>query len=193
MRLTALLDRLSPRRPAVDAPASESPPAEAAEAAATPARATAGRRELELTLARKILETHLRVRRAQMQGDPTDLRGVKRDAARLLIRAMVAAAHADGRLDPMEERRIGRALASTRLNDAERAELEAAIAEPPGLEPLLRAVADEETATRFYAVSLAAAERGRGANKAYLAYLASRLKLPRDVVLRLNRAFDVPV
>lgn len=151
------------------------------------------RREMELVLARKALEAHLKNRRQLMQTDPADLRGLDREEATLLVRAMAAAAHADGGLDLTERARIQRALTSTRLNDAERAELQASLVEPPCLETLLRSVTGEETATRFYAVSLAAAERGRGANKSYLNYLAHRLKLPKDVTLRLNRAFDVPV
>ncbi|HEX2559216.1 DUF533 domain-containing protein [Phenylobacterium sp.] len=151
------------------------------------------RRDIELVLSRKVLEAHLQNRRQLMQSDPADLREVDAEEAKLLVRAMAAAAHADGGLDARETSRIRRALASTRLADAERSELEASLAEPPCLETLLRGVSSEETATRFYAVSLAATERGRGANKSYLNYLAHRLKLPRDVTLRLNRAFDVPV
>lgn len=187
-----MLERMSPLRRSVGA--EEATPAAAeTEASAPPPAPAGGRRELELTLARQILEAHLQARRSQMRSDPTDLRGVDREDAKLLVKAMAAAAHADGRLEARERAHIVRALTSTRLNDAERAELEAALPEPPCLETLLRSVADEEMATRFYAVSLAATPHGRAANRPYLAYIAHRLKLPRDVILRLNRAFDVPV
>jgi uncharacterized membrane protein YebE (DUF533 family) len=193
MPLRDLLRRRRPRQPP-DRLDAESLAAIAATPDPRDAQASSGqRRALQLTLARKVLEGHLQNRRQLMQSDPADLRGVEREEAKLLVRAMAAAAHADGGLDPRERGRIRRALASTRLNDAERTELEASLAEPPCLETLLRSVAGEETATRFYAVSLAAAERGRGSNRSYLNYLAHRLKLPRDVTLRLNRAFDVPV
>lgn len=192
MVLDALRRRIARRRPP-DRYSAES----LAAIAGQPERAAPSpggqRRAIELTLARKVLEAHLQNRRQLMQTDPADLRGVDQEEAKLLVRAMAAAAHADGGLDLRELTRIRRALASTRLNEAERSELEASFAEPPCLETLLRAVSSEETATRFYAVSLAATERGRGANKSYLNYLAHRLKLPRDVTLRLNRAFDVPV
>lgn len=195
MGLKDLLARIAPSRPP-----DRLGPAALAEVAgeprpsrAPPPRATGGRRELELTLARKVLEGYLQSRRGEMRSDPTDLRSVEREDAKLLIRAMAAAAHADGRLDPRERARIVRALASTRLNDAERGELEAGLSDPPCLETLLRSISNDDMARRFYAVSLAATEQGRGANKAYLAYLAHRLKLPRDVLLRLNRAYDVPI
>lgn len=193
MGVKTLLSRFLTRRPPdrIDAESLNAMTGAAADAGAP---APAGqRRELELTLARKILEAHLTNRRRQMQNDPADLRGVDREQAKLLIRAMAAAAHADGGLDANERARITRTLTSTRLTDDERAELEGSLAEPPCLETLLRKVDGEEIATRFYAVSLAVTERGRGANSSYLDYVAHRLKLPRDVILRLNRAFDVPV
>jgi uncharacterized membrane protein YebE (DUF533 family) len=58
---------------------------------------------------------------------------------------------------------------------------------------LAREVADEDTATRFYAVSVAAIQRGANTNRAYLDYIASRLRVPADVVIRLNRRYDLPV
>ncbi|MFC3078684.1 DUF533 domain-containing protein [Phenylobacterium terrae] len=194
MDLGSLIRRIAPRRPPdrLGAAAFEEAAGEPAPPPSPGAR-PGPRRELELTLARKVLEAHLKSRRSQMRTDPTDLRGVEREQAKLLIRAMAAAAHADGALDLAERERIARALASTRLNDAERQELEAGLEDPPCLETLLRSVSGEELATRFYAVSLAATEHGRGANKSFLSYIANRLKLPRDLVLRLNRAFDVPV
>ena len=201
MKIAALLEKIAPRRPPdrLDGPAHsaaagkpDGAPAHPPQPA-QPARAAGGRRELEVTLARKILESHLEARHSQMRSDPTDLRGVEREDAKLLIRAMAAAAHADGQLDERERAHIVRALTSTRLNEAERTELETALPDPPCLETLLRAIAGEDMARRFYAVSLAATAQGRGSNRPYFAYLAHRLQLPRDVILRLNRAFDVPV
>ena len=178
----ALLDRLR-RKPAPE-PAVSEPPAEA----------RGQRPELEQVLATRILQGHLSSRKQLMAVRPTDLRDLPAERARLLIRAMAAAAHADGRLDPLEHGRVTAALDTAEgLTLAEREELANVILDPPCLERLAREVADEDTATRFYAVSVAAISRGAGTNRAYLDYLAHRLRLPADVVTRLNRRFDVPV
>ena len=47
-------------------------------------------------------------------------------------------------------------------------------------------------ASLFYAVSVVAARRGKATNKSYLSYVAHRLGVPADVVVRLNRRYDVP-
>ena len=48
-------------------------------------------------------------------------------------------------------------------------------------------------AARFYAVSLRLLERDNKTDVAYLNYLAQRLAIPRDVIVRLNRRFGMPV
>ena len=144
-------------------------------------------------LARKVLQTRLRQRSQAVQGEPADLDDLGAEEASLLIRAMAAAGHADGRLDARERVRIRTALQTTVLGPAERAALAAELEEPPCLERLVRQVRTPEGAVRFYAVSLAAAKQGKAANRSYLKYLAHRLAVPSDVVVRLNRRFDVPV
>ena len=141
-----------------------------------------------------MLAGHLSNRKQLMAVRPTDLSDLSAERAQLLIRAMAAAAHADGKLDSVEHGRVRVALATaTAIGEAERAELEAALTEPQCLESLAREVADEDTATRFYAVSVAAIQRGANTNRAYLDYIASRLRVPADVVIRLNRRYDLPV
>lgn len=138
-------------------------------------------------LARQILNAHLRNRHQILDPPPSDLRAVDAAEADLLIRAMAAAAHADGSLDPMEQSRIRTALRTSALGEADRRELEQAIEEPQCLETLVRRVSTPRMAARFYAVSLAVLDKDAAVNRAYLRYLAQRLDLPADLVVRLNR------
>jgi len=142
---------------------------------------------LHAVLARQILNAHLRNRHQILDPPPSDLRAVDAAEASLLIRAMAAAAHADGTLDPMELGRIRTALKTSVLGEEERQELERTIGEPQSLEALVRQVTTPRIASRFYAVSLAVLDKDSAVNRAYLRYLAQRLGLPADLVVRLNR------
>ncbi len=145
-------------------------------------------------LALKVLDGHLRNRHQLMDPPLSDLRGLGNEEAALLIRAMAAAAHADGRVDPDEQRTIAATLAAAEQLDAtEKRRLEEAVVEPPCLEALVRQVGSARTAARFYAVSLRTVDRNSKLNLAYLQYLSQRLALPGDLVVRLNRQFGVRV
>lgn len=148
---------------------------------------------LQLVLAQKILRGHLQNRHQLIDRGLADLDGRPPEEAALLIRAMAAAAHADGALDPREQKILGAALASTTLGPDERRGLEQEIQEPPCVEALVRQVApSSRMAARFYAVSLRLLDRDNRTDVAYLNYLAARLAIPRDVIVRLNRRFGMP-
>ena len=147
----------------------------------------------ELIIARQVLENHLQARHQELEADPSRIEGLPPEQVDLLIRAMAAAAHADGAVDPLEAARIERALAAGIADEAERERLRRAIEHPPCLESLVRQVNDDGTAARFYAVSVRAVRRGVSTNRAYLAYLANRLRLAPDLVVRVNRRFNVPL
>lgn len=143
--------------------------------------------EIHRVLAHKILCGHLRSRNRLMEWGITDLSRLQPAEARLMILAMAAAAHADGLLDQGERAVILKALADCRIDREERLRLERAIELPPSAEALLREVKSPEQAARFYASSLAAVDKDRAVSRAYLAYVAVRLALPVDQVVRLNR------
>ena len=148
---------------------------------------------LHQVLAQKILHGHLQNRHQLMDRHLADLSERAPEEAALLIRAMAAAAHADGGLDAQELEIIREALASTKLDEDERRRLEEDIAEPPCLEALARQVEpSSQAAARFYAVSLRVLERDDRLDLAYLRYLGQRLAVPRDVIVRLNRRFGLP-
>jgi len=145
------------------------------------------RGRVELALASKLLDAHLRNRRQLMQTDPADLTGLPLSQTLLLIRGMIAAAHADGGLSDEERERLVE-LARVGIEDAAvRDELLSEMDASPSVEQLTRAVETPAMAERFYAVSVEVAGFDHPANRTYLAYLAARLNIAADVVLRINR------
>lgn len=157
------------------------------------ARGRGDRPRLLSRLGAELLAAHLRRRHAGMEQEPADLSDVSPAEARLLARAMAAAAHADGEMGEEERERIAAGLRRSQLNPAEQFALLAEVETPPSLEALARRVDDPRLAARFYAVSLTTAGGGRHANRAYLTYLKSRLGLAPDVALRLERSCGVEV
>jgi uncharacterized membrane protein YebE (DUF533 family) len=150
------------------------------------------RRAIELALAAKLLDAHLRNRVQLMQSRPTELTGLSQSEASLLIRAMIAAGHADGNMDREERERLTAVARSGIEPGVLQQSLLAEMDAPPALEQLLRMVETPAMAERFYAVSVAVAGGEQPANRAYLAYLASRLAIGADVVLRINREVSGP-
>jgi uncharacterized membrane protein YebE (DUF533 family) len=148
---------------------------------------------LHQILAQKILLGHLQNRHQLIDRGLADLDARPPAEAALLIRAMAAAAHADGALDPQEHEILRAALASTGLAPDEQRALEQEIRDPPCVEALARQVEpSSRAAARFYAVSLRLLDRNDKTDIAYLNYLATRLAIPRDVIVRLNRRFGIP-
>ena len=144
-------------------------------------------RRVELALASKLLDAHLRNRRQLMQSDPADLTGLGQAETLLLIRAMIAAAHADGVLSDEERTRLTELVRSWIEDAATRDQLWHEMEAPPSVEQLMRTIENPPMAERFYAVSVEVAGFDRPADRAYLAYLAARLDIAADVVLRINR------
>src|SRR3954451_19806140 len=89
---------------------------------------------LHQILAQKILQGHLQNRHQLIDRGLADLDGRPPEAAALLIRAMAAAAHADGALAPQEHEIVLAALVSTGLGPEERRSLDQEILEPPSRE-----------------------------------------------------------
>ncbi|ACJ00690.1 tellurite resistance TerB family protein [Rhodospirillum centenum] len=109
------------------------------------------------------------------------------EKALLLIRAMVAAANADGEIDAEERRRILDSLDRAGAGAEERALLDRELADPPSLEDVVAGVRDQETAEQVYVASELAVEPDGRAERNYLAYLADRLRLPESRVEELKR------
>ena len=144
------------------------------------------------TIGQKILQTHLEGREKLLEEAASDLQQVDPTEARTLILAMVVAAHADGEFDDNERARIRAAMHRSSIPVEARARLEERMAEPPGLEAIIRSVSGPKSALRFYAASLNAIDKSKPVSRLYLAYLAQRLGLAADQVVSLNRVLGMP-
>ncbi|HYD71438.1 DUF533 domain-containing protein [Azospirillum sp.] len=97
--------------------------------------------------------------------------------ALLLIRAMVAAAAADGVIDADERQRIIGRAEDAGAGQEERRLLERELAAPQSIDTLVRDVRDPETAEQVFLASTLAIEADTPAERSYLQYLAARLNL----------------
>lgn len=100
----------------------------------------------------------------------------------LLVRAMIAAAKADGEVDPDEPARIVARLKTVGAQDNALRFVEEELAKPVDLYSITAEVRDAATAAEVYAASLAAIQLDTEAERTYLDNLALRLGLDRDAV-----------
>ena len=108
--------------------------------------------------------------------------------ALLLIRAMIAAANADGDISAAERQRVLSALDEAGGGPEERRIVEQELAQPQSLDALVRSVTDPDMAEQVYLASLMAVDRDHEAERAYLSYLATRLKIDPQRAEQLNQA-----
>lgn len=108
------------------------------------------------------------------------------ETALLLVRAMVAAANADGAITAEERERIMSQANEAGADAEDRRALEAELAHPRPLDELLGQVRDQETAEEFYLASRMAIDGATEANRAYLAGLRERLGLAEQDAADIN-------
>ena len=107
-----------------------------------------------------------------------------------LIRAMIAAAKADGHIDADEQRRIFERVGEFGLDAESKAFVFDALAAPVGVSDIAAFATTPEQAAELYLASRLAVEPDGPAELAYLEALAHRLKLPGDLVAHLDRQAD---
>ncbi len=95
----------------------------------------------------------------------------------LLIRAMIAAANADGIIDAQERNRILDKLESLDLSDEEHGFIARELLSPVSMETLVAAVKSPEMARQVYTVSLLTIDVDTDAEQAYIDALARSLRL----------------
>jgi len=100
----------------------------------------------------------------------------------LMVRAMIAAAHADGHIDAKEQTRIFEQVDRMGLADDDKATLFDELRRPLGLRELVELTPDSEAGAEVYAASLFALDSGQPISQRYLAELAQRLELPAELV-----------
>ncbi len=104
-----------------------------------------------------------------------------------LVRAMIAAARSDGRLDAQESQAIFQRIETLGLASDEQALLVAEMGQPVDMDAIIASATSPEIAAEIYVASLLAVDVDTAAEKSYLAMLAARLNLAPELVSELHR------
>jgi len=104
----------------------------------------------------------------------------------ILVRAMIAAARADGRLDAQESQAIFQKIESLGLDSASQNLLVHEMGHPVDVDALVSSASSPEVAAEIYIASLLAVDVDTAAERSYLAMLAARLQLPSQLVVELE-------
>jgi uncharacterized membrane protein YebE (DUF533 family) len=112
--------------------------------------------------------------------------------AMLMIRAMIAAAKADGEIDPQERQRIMGRLEQAGADPEAQAFLRDEMAGPVDVQAIVSAVDSPHTAIEAYAASLFAIDVDTEAEAAYMRQLAQGLGLNPTLVRELHASLEAP-
>ncbi|RTL71181.1 MAG: DUF533 domain-containing protein [Hyphomicrobiales bacterium] len=113
---------------------------------------------------------------------------VTHDSAVTMIRAMVAAAAADGRIDASEEQKIVAGLGGASMPEAARAFLAKEIAAPASVEEIAAAVGSEEEAVQVYTAARITVDPAIEEEHAFLAALAQALGIDESLAAHIDSA-----
>ena len=118
------------------------------------------------------------------QGSEFDLEAEAQndEFALALVRAMIAAARADGHIDDAERARITDKLAVSGIDEDEQSFVRAELARPVDLDAIVGAARNEAQRVELYTASRLAIEPKTRAERGYLDMLAGRLQLPDPLV-----------
>lgn len=105
------------------------------------------------------------------------LPAVQEELSRTILRAMIAAAKADGHIDTTEQQRIFAKLDELELDIEAKAWVMDELRKPLDIDAVVKGATSTEVAVEIYAASMLAIDPDDPAEQAYLAMLASRLKL----------------
>jgi uncharacterized membrane protein YebE (DUF533 family) len=118
---------------------------------------------------------------------PAEPVGAEEREALLIIRAMIAAARADGTLDPDERAAIAGQLDQAGLDQEARDFVLREFASPASLDALAREIADPVLAAQVYAACVVAVGQASEPERAWLAELARRTGLAAETVAAIER------
>jgi uncharacterized membrane protein YebE (DUF533 family) len=104
------------------------------------------------------------------------------DRARLLVRAMIAAANADMNIDADERARILAKLEEAGAGPEERALVEREMNAPMSIDDLAGEVSGPDVAAQVYAAALAAIDVDKATERRFLQALAERLGIDAEIV-----------
>ena len=112
----------------------------------------------------------------------------------VLVKAMVAAANADGHIDSDEQSVVFETADKLQLDNAAKALVFDTLKNPPTVEALAEQANGIEQASEIYLASRLAIDPDHPAEQAYLQRLAQCLRLPADLVARLEQqVLEAPV
>ncbi|WP_240230078.1 tellurite resistance TerB family protein [Devosia lacusdianchii] len=116
-----------------------------------------------------------------------DTRG-QEELGKSLVRAMIAAAKADGKIDAEEKEAIFGKLETMNLSSEEKAWVFDELSSPLDINAVVARADTPEHATEIYAASLVAITADTASERAYLDALASKLKLDPALVSEIHKA-----
>jgi len=122
------------------------------------------------------------------RGSGFESHAVTNDAAMLYIRAMIAAAAADGRLDANEQQRITGGLKQAGLDHAAEEFLAQELNNPASAEELASQVSSEQEAVQVFTAARIAVDLDTQEEHDFLVALAQSLGLERDLVAHIDAA-----
>lgn len=108
-----------------------------------------------------------------------------------LVRAMIAAARADGKLDAQESQTIFQRIETLDMEPENRALLVEEMGQPVDMDVIVRSAKTPEIAAEIYVASLLAIDVDTAAEQSYLNMLAARLKLPGELVKELHQQVEI--
>src|SRR6185437_12183339 len=111
----------------------------------------------------------------------------------VLVRAMIAAAKADGHIDATEQRRIFQHVEGQGLDAEAKAFVFDALSAPVGVTEIAAAARTPEQAAELYLASRVAIDPDQPAERAYLDALAHRLSLPPGLAAHLDRQVEAAI
>jgi uncharacterized membrane protein YebE (DUF533 family) len=114
----------------------------------------------------------------------------QQDLSRALLRAMIAAAKADGHVDATEQANIFAAMDKLDLDPDDKAFVIDELRAPLDVDAVARGATGPEAAAEIYAASLLAIDVDNAAERGYLALLATRLRLDDALVQHLHRTVE---
>ena len=123
---------------------------------------------------------------AQAPAQPDVAASAAQEQALLLVRAMIAAAHIDGRIDETEQQRILASAQRAGFGPGEQQALARELATPQPPNQLLGQVRDPEMAAQFYLVTLLAIDRDNDAERSYVRALPLVLQIPAQRVAEIH-------
>ena len=121
---------------------------------------------------------------------PAAVESAGNPVAVLLIRAMIAAANADGLIDEAERTNILKQLQAVELSAEEQGFIVQELLSPADLETIVREVNSPDLARQVYTVSLMAMEVDTDKERQYMDTLASRLGLDESTVAQIHGSLE---